>query len=428
MLGTRLLTLNVGNLSVQRGDYMYIHKLLTKTKFYPGALSRIKYIVIHYTGSTGSAEANARYLVEGDRTASAHYFVGFDGEIWQCVEDKDSAWHCGAASYKHPECRNQNSIAIELCARTIGDKTKADDKWYFEDATVNSAIEITRELMKRYNVPPQNVLRHYDVTGKVCPAPYVFNNTNHTWEKFKMAISDIDRAKVIWNYLTMSCRFSECSTAGIMGNLYAESGLNPLNLQNSFNKKLNLTDEEYTNLVDIGAYSKEEFVYDKAGYGLAQWTFWDRKKKLYDFVKASNVSIGSLTSQLAFFFNEIQGYSSLMKTLKEAKTVREASDAFLHQYERPADQSEAVELKRAGYGQTFYDLYATGSDISMSFKPFLVRVNITNLCIRKGPGVNFDKTGGHTGKGVFTIVEEQNGWGKLKSGLGWISLNYAKRV
>lgn len=406
---------------------MYINKLLTKNKFYPGSTSRIKYIVIHYTGSTGSAEENAKYLVYGDRSASAHYFVGYDGEIWQCIEDWNSAWHVGSSTYKHPDCRNGNSIGIELCAKTGGDKTKADDKWYFEDATVNAAIELTKELMKKYSISDKNVLRHYDVTGKICPAPYVFNNTKHTWENFKMAIKENDSALVIWNYLTRGCGFSEVATAGIMGNLYAESGLNPMNLQNSFEKKLNLTDAEYTNMVDIGAYSKEEFIYDKAGYGLAQWTFWDRKKKLYEFVKSSNSSVGNLTSQLAFFFNELQGYSSLMKTLKEARTVREASDAFLHQYERPADQSESVEVKRAGYGQTFYDLYATGMVIA-EIEPFLVRVGITNLCIRKGPGVNYDKTGKHTGKGVFTIVEVKDGWGKLKSGLGWISLNYATRV
>ena len=65
---------------------------------------------------------------------------------------------------------------------------------------------------------------------------------------------------------------------------------------------------------------------------------------------------------------------------------------------------------------------------------YRVRVSIKNLNIRKGPGTNYDKTGAYTGVGVFTIVEEcaglgsEKGWGKLKSGAGWISLDYVKRI
>ena len=62
-----------------------------------------------------------------------------------------------------------------------------------------------------------------------------------------------------------------------------------------------------------------------------------------------------------------------------------------------------------------------------------VQVSITDLNIRKGPGTDYGKTGKYTGKGVFTIVEEADGqgasrWGKLKSGAGWISLDYAKKI
>ena len=67
------------------------------------------------------------------------------------------------------------------------------------------------------------------------------------------------------------------------------------------------------------------------------------------------------------------------------------------------------------------------------FNPYLVRVSVADLNIRKGPGTNYAKTGNFTGIGVFTIIAEENGqgasrWGKLKSGAGWISLDYAKRI
>ena len=173
-----------------------INMMISKYNFKKGDAARIRYIVIHYTGGFGTAKEQCQYLAGGNRNRSAHYFVGYEGEVWQSVEDENIAWHCGAKSYKHSECRNANSIGIELCVRKKDQShISAEDKdWYFEDATVEAAVELTRYLMGKYNVPVTNILRHYDVTGKTCPAPYVHNTTQHTWEKFKKAVSrrDID--------------------------------------------------------------------------------------------------------------------------------------------------------------------------------------------------------------------------------------------
>jgi len=164
--------------------------MISKYNFNPSDISRIKYIVIHYVGALGGAEANCKYYAEGNRGASAHYFVGFTGEIWQSVEDKNIAWHCGASHYKHAQCRNANGIGIEMCVhKKDPSHLGAEDKdWYFEDITVARAIELTKYLMKKYHVPAENVIRHYDVTGKICPNPYVYNTGKHTWEAFKKAI------------------------------------------------------------------------------------------------------------------------------------------------------------------------------------------------------------------------------------------------
>ena len=168
---------------------MQINKLISKYNHNSGSTNRIKYIVIHYVGAVGDAKASAEYFTKGNRNASAHYFVGYNGEIWQSVEDANIAWHCGAKKYNHPECRNSNSIGIEMCTKTTGNPKVADANWYFEDATVTAAIELTKELMKKYGVSPDHVIRHYDVTGKDCPAPYVHNTGKHTWDEFKKAIS-----------------------------------------------------------------------------------------------------------------------------------------------------------------------------------------------------------------------------------------------
>ena len=169
-----------------------------KTRY--GSTSRIKYIVIHYVGALGGAEANARYYASCYVGASAHYFVGFDGEIWQGVADFDIAWHCGgglqgekvgeAAQY-YKQCTNTNSIGIEMCVRKRNTKTMGatDSDWYFEDKTVLSCVELVKYLMAKYNVPASHVIRHYDVTAKYCPNPFIKNNGKYTWSDFKSMIS-----------------------------------------------------------------------------------------------------------------------------------------------------------------------------------------------------------------------------------------------
>lgn len=417
---------------------MIIVKDISKFNHKKGQTSRIKYIVIHYTGSKADAKQQTDYFASGDRGASAHYFVGFKGDIRQSVEDSDIAWHVGSKMYKHPYCRNNNSIGIELCSKTNASVNVADANWYFEDPTIKMAVELTKSLMKKYKIPIENVLRHYDVTGKCCPAPFVFNTGKHTWDEFKKALmgeevkvskkESTDNAKKIWDYLKGK-GFNEYAVAGIMGNLYAESGLNPINLQNSFEKKLGKTDEEYTKAVDSGLYTEESFIKDKAGYGLAQWTFWTRKKALIEYAKKHGKSIGDLDMQLEFFYKELYANPVLYRALKNSKSVKNASDAILHNYERPKDQSKAVEEKRASYGLKFYEQYADGSNGALNIsEEFKVKVDIDYLNIRKGPGMNYDKTGAYTGRGVFTIVETSGNWGRLKSPVGWICLDYAEKL
>ena len=164
--------------------------------------------------------------------------------------------------------------------------------------------------------------------------------------------------KHIWDTL-LAALGSPFGAAGLMGNLYAESALNPKNLQGTFEKKLGYSDDSYTAAVDAGSYSN--FVYDAAGYGLAQWTYWSRKSKLLIFARTRDVSIGDLDMQLAFLVEEIRGYTGVWSALIGAKSVREASDAVLTGYEKPKDQGEAVKVKRAGYGEKYFDMFTEGS-------------------------------------------------------------------
>ena len=171
--------------------------------------------------------------------------------------------------------------------------------------------------------------------------------------------------KKIWNYLK-SKGLSDWGVAGLMGNLYAESGLRPNNLQNTYEGKLGMADAKYTELVDKGVYTN--FVRDSVGYGLAQWTYWSRKEALLAYAKASGKSIGDLEMQLEFLMKELSSYGLLGK-LKTVSTVLEASNVILLEFEKPASMNTAAtQTKRAEYGQKYFDKYSKkGGGSSMGF-------------------------------------------------------------
>ena len=179
-----------------------------------------------------------------------------------------------------------------------------------------------------------------------------------------MALTGNNIEERIWNYLKGK-GLNNYGAAGLMGNLYAESTLNPQKLQSTYGKSLGYTNEGYTSAVDSGRYTG--FVRDSAGYGLAQWTYWSRKEALLAYTKAAGTSIGDLETQLCFLFKELsEGYTTVLAVLKTATSVRQASDIVLTKFECPADQSEKAKKKRAEYGQTYFDRYAatktTGKD------------------------------------------------------------------
>lgn len=254
---------------------MKINKYLSKYNQSSRYGNKIKYIVIHYVGAVSSAKNNCIYFSGGNRNASAHYFV--DSEIWQCIPDSKAAWHCGGgyqdtgtamnggnrgAQY-HGICTNSNSIGIELCCY------KKNGKVVPTPTAIKTAAPLVQYLMKKYDIPASRVIRHFDVTGKICPNGYI--------------------SKDAW--------------------------------------------------------------------------------------------------------------AGLHKTLTGAKSTSISS-----------------------------------SSNKTSDVPFKVRVDISDLNIRKGAGTDYKTTGKFTGKGVFTITAVKSGkgstagWGKLKSGEGWISLDYAKRI
>ena len=191
---------------------------LTKINFSDGSgTNRIKYIVIHYFGSLGTAYNVSEFFRSAYRGASAHLSLDETKTVWRSVEDKNIAWHCGAKSYVHPLCRNSNSIGIEVRPYIL-DKSQSGSAsykgWYFSDEIENNLVELVKHYMELYKIPKENVIRHYDVTGKWCPRPYMGTDVNlyyneageERWRKFLAKLDNKDApsdwAKEAWEKAT----------------------------------------------------------------------------------------------------------------------------------------------------------------------------------------------------------------------------------
>lgn len=160
-------------------DKMKINSKITKCNRTLRNGKKNEWVVIHYVGAVSTAKNNAQYFYDKYRGASAHYFVD-ENEIWQVVEEKDNAWHVGGAKKYFNDCRNSNSIGIELCC-------KKDAKgWYFEPQTIENAVELTATIMLKYNLDIFHLTTHNLTTGKICPAPFVKHPEQ--WVDFKKKV------------------------------------------------------------------------------------------------------------------------------------------------------------------------------------------------------------------------------------------------
>jgi len=481
-----------------------VESILTKNPCYTaGRKITVKGLMLH---SVGCPQPKASVFINSWNSASydracVHAFIdGNDGTVYQTLPWNHRGWHGGGSS-------NNTHIGVEMCEpaciKYVGGSSFTCSDTATAKAvakrTYEAAVELFAYLCKMYSLDPLAdgvIISHREghsrgVASNHGDPEHLWNQLGmgYTMNTFRKAVkaqmtADIkeetpaaSNEETIWNYLYNKLG-NAYGTAGVMGNLYAESALRPTNLQNTYEKKLGYSDAEYTAAVDSGSY--DNFIKDSAGYGLAQWTYWSRKQALLEFAKAKGKSIGDLSMQLDFIWKELtESYAGLLSTLKSATSVMNASTAVLTIYERPTDQGESVQTKRASYGQTYFDKYApvvypekltTGyyrvrkswddkksqlgayrvlanakakadanagysvfSDDGKvvyapsakaeqqepAFEPYLVQVSITDLNIRKGPGTNYGRSG-YTGKGCFTIVEEADGvgaskWGLLKS-------------
>ena len=379
-------------------------------------------ITIHHMAVVGAkASTVAKGHLNGSQQASANYYIGNDGAICGGVSEDRRAWTSSSA------WNDQRAITFEVA------NSKGAPNWEISNKAYKSMIALAADICKRYGITPHytgdkngTLTLHCMYAATACPGPYLKGlHQKGTIEKDIIAAmggEPVSIEKEVWDYLLKKIG-NEYGVAGLMGNIQAESGMRPNNLENYYEKQTGFTDETYTAAVDAGAYLN--FGTDKYGYGLCQWTSAGRKEALLRMKNERGCSIADLALQLDHLWNELNtAYKSVLSALQTAKSVREASDIVLTKFEIPRDQSEAVKVKRAALGQTFYDRFAT----SESFKPYVARVTAAILNVRKCPGMKYDIVQEVKKGSAYTIVEEQNGWGKLKSGVGWICLKFVQFV
>lgn len=247
----------------------------------------------------------------------------------------------------------------------------------------------------------------------------------------------------IWDLLMDKIK-NPYGVAALMGNLYAESSLDPTCCTG-----LPKGDKaEYIRKLDRGDMSKTEFSTDGVAFGLAQWRYWSRKSALYDFLGGINMT--DLKWQIAFMLTEIENhYKSVWKSMVEAKDIQTPSDMILLRYEKPANTGESVKKKRAGYAKTYFDLLAyplaeeddligTGDENCGGIKmdgPVVI-TTVDRVLMRSGNGKEYNVLGRieHKGTQLTYIAETENGWYAVVRHDGkrpkvvWISKEYSKKI
>jgi N-acetylmuramoyl-L-alanine amidase CwlA len=323
---------------------------------------KIEWIVLHYTAGTtsaqGAAQNTASYFARTPNQASADFIID-DADIVQYNPDPKNyyCWAVGGKLYSNKvcsiagslygQCRNNNSISIEMCSRKKNTASLAatDNDWYLTDSTVNNAVKLTKYLMQTYNIDINHVVTHCHVTGKWCPQPWVRNeNALAQWREFLK--------KIAGTAVPIETKVETKPQEVIQGG-----------------KSCNYT------------------------------------------VRITSDSLNVRTGPGTMY--------SVVRTVSKPSV-----------YTIIAEQDGWGRLK-SGAGWISLD-YTERTDLqNKDPKPvpaYLVRVTADNLNVRSGPGTTFPIVMQVHRPSIYTIVEEVNGFGKLKSGSGYISLNHVQKL
>lgn len=196
--------------------------------------------------------------------------------------------------------------------------------------------------------------------------PYAGIYTNAQSSIRSMAASVSANETSAYEYLKGTVGLNTAAACGVLANLYAESAINPKNLQDSYESSLGYSDSSYTKAVDNGKYTRKKFGNDSAGYGLCQWTYYSRKYDLYDYAKDKDKSIGNISMQLAFMKKELTStqLSKLKKFANSAQGAYDAASYFCSSYEKPANTDSQCKKRGNLAKDTYWKRYKSDVDSS----------------------------------------------------------------
>lgn len=384
----------------------------------------------------------------GGRQVCVHAFIGklADGSIatYQTLPWDIRGWHSGY--YSSSSTTNANKmgyIGFEICEDGLTSKD-------YLEKVYREAVELCIYLCKQYNLDPTKdgvIICHSEGHSRKIASNH--GDVTHWWPKLgktmaqfrKDVAAGMNKTSVevtsptvvaavdpaaLW-MLLKKYGLTDAGAAAAMANMQAESGLKANNLQNSYESKLGFTDEAYTAAVDSGKY--KNFSEDRAGYGLCQWTYPTRKAALLKHV--GKKSIGDWEAQVSFMMFELSSNTAVLSKLTTSNDVEECTLLFLEKFEIPAGWNDPkTRSSRVAYAKDF--LARFGTESTQAKVPYKVRVKINNLNIRTSNSSS-SAAKGYIKPGVYTIVQEAAGpgatlWGKLKSGAGWISLDWVEKA
>lgn len=234
----------------------------------------------------------------------------------------------------------------------------------------------------------------------------------------------------IWNYIYGKLP-NPYAVAAIMGNLYAESSLNPLTMTGK-KKSQWISSFEYITAVNIGSYDQYSFAHDGIAFGLVQWTYWSRKQALHEFAKGRD--IGSMETQIDFMFAELPKYKTVWNALQNATEINSVCDIFMLKYEKPGTTTEAAKESRRAKAAAYFDMFAHKEKNESSKqevpKTKYVSTTVNNVLIRSGNGRQFPTVGRINLSGYMSkwVATSEDGWHaiEMKDRVGWISGEFAE--
>ena len=391
------------------------------------------------------------------RQASSNYGIGADGRVGMYVEEKNRSW-CSSSN-----ANDQRAVTIECASDTT-------EPYAFRDVVYQTLIKLCVDICKRNGKKKLLWLGDKDTTlaytpkademvltvhrwfaNKSCPGNWMYARMGDLASKVTAELGGAaqEPAKVTGTQATALVGLSEADVIKKVGSLFTsdmkksgvlasvslaqfilESGYGKSelaqNANNLFGMKKTLSGNTWSGSTWDGSsvYTQKTQEYENGQYVTIT----------ADFRKYPSVE-KSIADHSAYLLGAKNGsklrYDGLKGCTDYKKAVQIIKDGG---YATSPTYAESICNIIDRWKLTQYDTAAAPGEDKPAGVPFLVRVSISNLNIRKGAGTNYARTGKYTGKGIFTIMEVKSGqgsdagWGRLKSGAGWISLDYAERV